>query len=135
MDNGGIPILNYLENNGGIFTQELLRQLIEKLEGLDKLDIIHNDGNPLNILVSSSGKLKMIDYGFSKKFPKDRKYWSNLLMLGNIFFSSSQGLINLHESSIKNSDNLRMAIEDILEDVNQKVKFETYTKHAAIVLL
>jgi len=34
---------------------------------LDRGDVLHNDGNPLNLMLSDSGRLFIIDYGLSKK--------------------------------------------------------------------
>ena len=42
-------------------------RLMEICDTLDALEILHNDSNPLNLMVDDDGKLFLIDFGFSKR--------------------------------------------------------------------
>ena len=42
-------------------------RLMEICDTLDALKILHNDSNPLNLMVDDDGKLFLIDFGFSKR--------------------------------------------------------------------
>ena len=45
----------------------LQAQLYALCVRLDRGNVLHNDGNPLNLMLSDSGRLFIIDYGLSKK--------------------------------------------------------------------
>jgi serine/threonine protein kinase len=45
---------------------------------LDEIGILHNDGNPLNLMFDAEDNLKIIDFGLSKKITKAvRKKWQD----------------------------------------------------------
>jgi tRNA A-37 threonylcarbamoyl transferase component Bud32 len=46
------------------------------MQTLDKIDILHNDGNALNLMLNVNDELQIIDFGLSKKIDKKlRKKW------------------------------------------------------------
>tara|TARA_B110000977_G_scaffold125010_1_gene160056 strand:+ start:675 stop:1190 length:516 start_codon:yes stop_codon:yes gene_type:complete len=54
------------------------RELSEIMLKLDEIGILHNDGNPLNLMLDDEDNLKIIDFGLSKKItPAVRKKWDN----------------------------------------------------------
>lgn len=69
----GDDIEDYLkshpENINNIFTQA-----IEAFFHLEASDILHRDIRPMNILVSSEGKVKIIDFGFGKKITESKNF-------------------------------------------------------------
>ena len=55
---------------GKKLTKEQQKDIIDCAHKLDSLDILHNDGNVLNLMTDDEGKVYMIDYGFAKKISK-----------------------------------------------------------------
>jgi predicted Ser/Thr protein kinase len=52
------------------------RELSEIMFKLDEIGILHNDGNPLNLMFDAEDNLKIIDFGLSNKITKAvRKKW------------------------------------------------------------
>ena len=51
-------------------TTEQQEGIIECAEKLDQLEILHNDGNALNLMTDDDGRIYYIDYGFSKYINK-----------------------------------------------------------------
>ncbi len=55
--------------------EEDLRHIMKTL---DEIDILHNDGNALNLLLNSRDELQIIDFGLSKKIDRKlRKKWGD----------------------------------------------------------
>ena len=52
-------------------------QLVDAMQRLDDVDVLHNDGNALNAMLDDDDTIKIIDYGFSKKIDKLRKKYKN----------------------------------------------------------
>ena len=53
-------------------------QLVDVMQRLDDVDVLHNDGNALNAMLDDDDNIKIIDYGFSKKIDKKlRKKYKN----------------------------------------------------------
>lgn len=54
-------------------------QLIDCMERLDRANVLHNDGNMLNVMLDEGENIKMIDYGFSKPISHaQRKKYTNI---------------------------------------------------------
>jgi tRNA A-37 threonylcarbamoyl transferase component Bud32 len=52
------------------------KDLLHIMRTLDDIDILHNDGNALNLMLNDRDKLQIIDFGLSKEItPKVRKKW------------------------------------------------------------
>ena len=65
-------IVDVLKQDTNNFCQDLLHIM----RTLDTLDILHNDGNPLNLMLNDRDELQIIDFGLSKEIsPKVRKKW------------------------------------------------------------
>lgn len=60
---------SYPENINTVFTQT-----VEAFFHLEANDILHRDIRPMNILVSSEGSVKVIDFGFGKKITESRDF-------------------------------------------------------------
>ena len=51
-------------------------QLIKIMEALDDVEVLHNDGNSLNLMLDKDDNVKIIDFGLSKTFDKKlKKKW------------------------------------------------------------
>jgi tRNA A-37 threonylcarbamoyl transferase component Bud32 len=59
-------LLDYLNNQKGIFTQKQQKQIIQIFKGLDKSGVFHGDSNILNYMYKNN-KLYIIDFGFAKE--------------------------------------------------------------------
>ena len=58
--------------------QRFERELSEIMIKLDEIGILHNDGNPLNLMFDADDNLKIIDFGLSKTITKAvRKKWGS----------------------------------------------------------
>lgn len=56
--------------------QQFEEDLYHIMETLDDIDILHNDGNALNLMLNDRDQLQIIDFGLSKKIDrKQRKKW------------------------------------------------------------
>ena len=71
-------------------------------ERLDGAGVLHNDSNPLNLMVRGTNEWRMVDFGFSKKIDKKRhKENPNLRMsLQTLLHSGTRGLINTHKITV-----------------------------------
>jgi serine/threonine protein kinase len=49
------------------------QQLIEIMETLDDIKILHNDGNVLNLMLDDKDNLKLIDFGMARRFKDEGK--------------------------------------------------------------
>ena len=59
-------LFDIMRENGGKLSQALQREMINIFKVLDRIQIFHADPSPLNFMVDSAGKLKIIDFGFAK---------------------------------------------------------------------
>jgi tRNA A-37 threonylcarbamoyl transferase component Bud32 len=57
-------LIDILEKQEGSLTLDQQKSIIKLYDSLDKLNIFHNDANPLNIMIKGD-KFYMIDYGFA----------------------------------------------------------------------
>ena len=65
-------IVDVLKQGTDYFSQDLLHIM----RTLDDIDIPHNDGNALNLMLNDRDQLQIIDFGLSKEItPKVRKKW------------------------------------------------------------
>ena len=56
-----------------ILTEKHQDQLIDCMKRLDEVDVLHNDGNMLNIMLDDGENVQMIDFGMAKFIPKKYK--------------------------------------------------------------
>ena len=66
MEKLNINVIDILKRTKGKLSDNIQLQIIEILEKLDKIGILHNDPNPCNFMLDSYGKVYIIDYGYSK---------------------------------------------------------------------
>ena len=52
---------------GDLETVELLIRMLAVLDHIHKSGLVHRDVKPANILVTASGSVSIIDYGFAKR--------------------------------------------------------------------
>lgn len=65
-------IVDVLKTSNGRFEEDLYNIM----RTLDEIDILHNDGNALNLMLDNRDELQIIDFGLSKKIDKKvRKKW------------------------------------------------------------
>tara|TARA_B110000090_G_scaffold207621_1_gene259469 strand:+ start:147 stop:722 length:576 start_codon:yes stop_codon:yes gene_type:complete len=51
-------------------TDQQQRRIVEIFETLDDARVLHNDGNPLNLMVDNSDRIMVIDFGMAKTIDK-----------------------------------------------------------------
>lgn len=57
-------------------TEHFRQDLLHIMRTLDDINILHNDGNALNLMLNDRDQLQIIDFGLSKEItPKVRKKW------------------------------------------------------------
>nr|XP_047139255.1 eIF-2-alpha kinase GCN2-like isoform X2 [Hydra vulgaris] len=98
----GLPLSSFIQK-GGVpisFIREISEQLIEKLEFLHSLLVIHRDLNLCNTFISSSNKLIISGYGVMKRisdyvnmFTEDISCDNEIKIKQDVFFHSYQNLI------------------------------------------
>jgi len=65
-------VVDVLDKNNRRFEEDLYHIM----KTLDDIDILHNDGNALNLMLNNRDELQIIDFGLSKKIDaKLRKKW------------------------------------------------------------
>ena len=61
-------LIDYVkQHQNGILNEEQHHQILNIMNTLDNLKILHNDGNCRNLMINNDGKIYIIDYGFSRK--------------------------------------------------------------------
>lgn len=61
-------LIDYVkQHQNGILSEEQHHQILNIMNTLDNLKILHNDGNCRNLMINNDGKIYIIDYGFSRK--------------------------------------------------------------------
>lgn len=92
-----------------VFSEDITRfyvaEIIEAIEAVHKLEFIHRDIKPDNILLDRSGHVKLTDFGLSTGFRKlhDMNYYHQLLA-GDVSTRNSQNLnrysVNIDQISL-----------------------------------
>lgn len=82
-------VVDVLKDGHAKFTGDLLHIM----ETLDELDILHNDGNALNLMLDFDDNLQIIDFGLAKKItPAVRKKWKGEPNVKVTLFMMKKGL-------------------------------------------
>jgi len=82
-------ILDLMKEQKYTLKVEQQKQLVKLFSDLDKTGVMHNDPNPLNILVLN-GQFKIIDFGMSKICDVSKCNNKRLLTLGFLLFMKQQ---------------------------------------------
>ncbi|GAB4124679.1 MAG: hypothetical protein OHK0045_02200 [Raineya sp.] len=90
----GTPLDKMIEKNGKIeekFALELLRQIAEALAYAHSQGIVHRDIKPSNFIVSSEGKVKILDFGIAKMLAEESRHLTKTGMrMGSVYFMSPE---------------------------------------------
>lgn len=81
----GIDLRSYLNHNGILTIDQALYLLMPVMQSLDKihrLGIIHRDISPDNLMFLSDGSVKLMDFGAARDFGDDNRSMSVLLKQG-----------------------------------------------------
>lgn len=82
-------IVDVVQGSSEIFSNDL-RQIMQTL---DDINILHNDGNALNLMLDRSDNLKIIDFGLAKRIDdKTRKKWNGEPNIRVTLFMLRKGL-------------------------------------------
>ncbi|MCD4657264.1 MAG: protein kinase [Planctomycetes bacterium] len=88
----GPSIEDYLENKP-LLTEveivEIIIQVCEALNAINKLGIVHRDIKPGNILINSKNEIKIVDFGLTKK-PTDKKITQTNVFFGTATYMSPE---------------------------------------------
>ena len=61
-------LVDLINEQNGYLSSTQQNQIIHLFYELDKLEIFHNDPNPLNIMLDKNNKFYIIDFGFARNF-------------------------------------------------------------------
>lgn len=81
----GIDLRSYLNNNGILTIDQalyLLMPVMQSLEKIHQLGIIHRDISPDNLMFLSDGSVKLMDFGAARDFGDDNRSMSVMLKQG-----------------------------------------------------
>ena len=85
-------IIDVINEQNGILTEEQQIQILSLYQKLDNIGLLHNDSNPLNIMIVGD-KWKLIDCGMSKKITKKHGNSPNVKMSLKFMLYSINGII------------------------------------------
>ena len=74
--------------------KEIMRQIIAGLEHLHKLNIVHRDIKPGNILITSSGRVVLSDFGVSKKLAADQMSFQATVATGTMGWRAPEVILS-----------------------------------------
>jgi tRNA A-37 threonylcarbamoyl transferase component Bud32 len=86
-------VLEVLKDQDGILTDDQQRKILKLYEKLDKIGILHNDANPLNLMIKGD-EWRLIDYGMTKKIANTHKENPNLTICLRLLLNSFKGINN-----------------------------------------
>lgn len=78
----GMTLRAYMERNGLLEEKSalgMIRELLETLEKVHRLGIVHRDINPDNIMISNDGVLKLIDFGIARQKKREKSHDTTIL--------------------------------------------------------
>jgi tRNA A-37 threonylcarbamoyl transferase component Bud32 len=121
MEKMSMTLPELIIKQGNKLSDEQQLSLIKLCEEMNKTGVMHNDPNPLNIMVDDKGNFRFIDFGMSKPLSKikksNNKKIDNVSLLYGIFYSGMQGLTN----KLVNKKDLKI-INDKLEEIGAMKK-------------
>ena len=86
-------VLEVLKDQDGVLTDDQQRKILKLYKKLDKIGILHNDANPLNLMIKGD-EWRLIDYGMTKKIGKTHKENPNLTICLRFLLNSVRGINN-----------------------------------------
>ncbi len=90
MERCDMTILDLMKEQKYVLKVEQQRKLLKIFSELDKIGIMHNDPNPLNILVTSDKSFKLIDFGMAKKCELTKCENKRLMTVGFLLHMKQQ---------------------------------------------
>lgn len=87
----GDSLSDILRNKKHITQEEVVKyaiQICDGLEALHKSGLVHRDINPNNIIISSDGNVKIIDYGIVRSFSEGKN--SDTVILGTVGYAAPE---------------------------------------------
>ena len=79
------------ENDAKFYAAEI----VLAIESVHKLDCIHRDLKPDNVLIDADGHIKLSDFGLSKKLDMDNRFQNEIKSFGNNNNLNAKGIKNL----------------------------------------
>jgi len=90
---GGLNLRQMVERRGPMESFEAARIMLEVAKALDathRADVIHRDVKPQNVVVSSKGEVKLIDFGLAKDLYHEHELTRTGAMVGTIAYMAPE---------------------------------------------
>lgn len=87
----GMTLRAYMERNGLLGEEtalHIIRAVLEALEKVHQLGIVHRDINPDNIMISGDGVLKLIDFGIARQKKQEKN--QDTMILGTVGYAAPE---------------------------------------------
>jgi len=118
----GGTLANYLSSDGCIRSEDSMRfyitEIVMAIDYLHSIDVVHRDIKPENILLTSTGHIKIIDFGLSNHFKVEERDRN----LGSGSSSTSSGKESLGTSTSSggvNSTESYLSLQDLRSENGQ----------------
>lgn len=87
----GVPMHQFLKDKDIVMKLSIFIQVCDALSHAHKLNVVHRDIKPLNILVEKNGNIKLLDFGISLiNIPGDKRITDPFLVLGTPKYMSPE---------------------------------------------
>ena len=89
----GRTLRDYMDKNGVMKPHVAVRMICDVLKGLSdahKLDLIHRDVKPQNIMITDDGSVKLTDFGIAKFAGNSTKTFDGKEAMGSVYYISPE---------------------------------------------
>ncbi len=89
----GQTLQKFLSANGKLSILDALivtMQIAQALDAVHKLDLIHRDIKPSNVMIESSGRIRVMDFGFARRIDEDQEVTQAGVYVGTPRYSSPE---------------------------------------------